>query len=80
MSDKDLKNRYEKIASRRVKLGLLVTNIANTHNIEVTNEEISSGFYGSNSIEWLRKITAIQSKATSTWLELQLSSHIESND
>ena len=43
LSDKDLKNRYEKIASRRVKLGLLVTNIANTHNIEVTNEEISSG-------------------------------------
>ena len=43
-------------------------------------EEISSGFYGSKSIEWLGKITAIQSKATSTWLELQLSSHIESND
>ncbi len=40
-------------------------------------EEISAGFSDLNLREWQEKITMIQSKATSNWLEFQLSSQIE---
>ena len=43
LSDNDLKKRYEEIATRRVKLAILVQKIAEKYSIVVTNEEITNG-------------------------------------
>jgi len=43
LSDNNLKKRYEEIATRRVKLAILVQKIAEKYSIVVTNEEITSG-------------------------------------
>ena len=41
LSDEKLKKRYEKIASRRVKLAILMQYIANSNKVEVSEKEIS---------------------------------------
>ncbi|MEP7210361.1 MAG: trigger factor [Alphaproteobacteria bacterium] len=40
-SDADLKTEYEKIAQRRVRLGLLLAEIGRRDNLEITNDELS---------------------------------------
>ena len=44
-SDDELKADYRKIAERRVRLGLLLTEIGNKNKLEVTNEELQSAIY-----------------------------------
>ena len=43
LKDHDLKKRYEKIAKRRVKLALIVSDIAKNNNITVNDQEIANG-------------------------------------
>ena len=43
LKEKDLKDRYEKIAKRRVKLALIISHIAKKNEISVNQEEISKG-------------------------------------
>jgi len=43
LSDEDLKKRYEKIALRRVKLAILMQNIANDQKISVSEKELTDG-------------------------------------
>ena len=43
LSNEDLKKRYQKIARRRVKLAILMQQIANEHKITVTEKELSEG-------------------------------------
>ena len=43
LSDEDLKKRYQKIAQRRVKLAILMQQIANEHKITVTEKELTDG-------------------------------------
>ncbi len=40
MSEKELKEEYQKIASRRVRLGILLADIGQKNNISVTNQEV----------------------------------------
>ena len=43
LKEKDLKDRYEKIAKRRVKLALIISHIAKKNEISVNQDEISKG-------------------------------------
>tara|TARA_Y100000590_G_scaffold164268_1_gene188223 strand:- start:3805 stop:5148 length:1344 start_codon:yes stop_codon:yes gene_type:complete len=43
LSDKDLKERYTEIATRRVKLAIIIQKIANNESINVSNEELTNG-------------------------------------
>ena len=43
LSEKELKNRYEKISERRVKLAVLLQVIANSEKISISQEELSKG-------------------------------------
>ena len=43
LSDEELKKRYQKIAQRRVKLAILMQQIANEHKITVTEKELTDG-------------------------------------
>ena len=43
LSNEDLKKRYQKIARRRVKLAILMQQIAHEHKITVTEKELSEG-------------------------------------
>ncbi len=45
-SDDDLKAEYSKISERRVRLGILLSDIARTNNLQVTREEISAAVMG----------------------------------
>ena len=50
LKDNDLKKRYKMIATRRVKIALIVSSIANKNSINVTNQELNDGIikYASN--------------------------------
>lgn len=41
-SDDELKTEYEAISERRVRLGLLLSHVARTNNLEITREEVSA--------------------------------------
>jgi len=41
-SDEELKKEYSKIAERRVKLGILLSEVGRTNNLQITREEISA--------------------------------------
>ena len=43
LKEEELKKRYEKIAERRVKLALIVSNIATKNKISINEEEITKG-------------------------------------
>ena len=43
LSENNLKKRYQKIAVRRVKLAILMQQIANDHNISVSEKELTDG-------------------------------------
>ena len=45
-SEDDLKVEYSKISERRVRLGILLSDIARTNNLQVTREEISAAVMG----------------------------------
>ena len=50
LSEKELKNRYQKISERRVKLAALIQYIAKKEKIEISQKELSDGImkYASN--------------------------------